>query len=50
MTVAGDTYCYERCDLGTPCLLEVCNPEGICECGSNDECVNGFTCDVNAGS
>ena len=47
-TVDGQGYCRERCDTGTPCLLEECNPEGICECSSSDQCVNGFACDAEA--
>jgi hypothetical protein len=45
-TTDGQGYCRERCDLGTPCLLEECNPEGICECSSDSQCVNGFACDA----
>jgi len=45
-TTDGQGYCRERCDTGTPCLLEECNPEGICECSNDDQCVNGFTCDA----
>ena len=48
-TMDGQGFCRERCDTGTPCLLEECNPEGICECNGDDQCVNGFACDVNAG-
>lgn len=48
-TTDGQGYCRERCDQGMPCLLETCNAEGLCECTSDDECINGFTCDVDAG-
>src|SRR5690606_36996033 len=48
-TVDGQGYCRERCDTGSPCLLEECNPEGICECSDDDQCVNGFACDAGPG-
>lgn len=48
-TVDGQGYCRDRCDTGMPCLLEECNAEGLCECSGDDQCINGFACDVNAG-
>ncbi len=48
LTNEGQLYCRERCDLGTPCLLDTCNPDGVCECTSTDECISGFTCDAEA--
>lgn len=46
-TTDGQGYCRERCDIGTPCLLEECNAEGICECANDDQCVSGFSCDAD---
>lgn len=48
-TTDGQGYCRERCDIGMPCLLETCNDEGLCECSDESDCINGFTCDVEAG-
>ncbi len=45
-TDEGATYCRERCDVGIPCLLDTCNPDGVCECTSTDQCINGFRCDA----
>lgn len=49
-TSDAQSYCRERCDLGTPCVLDTCNPDGVCVCESDDQCINGFTCDVDAGA
>lgn len=49
-TTDGQGYCRERCDQGTPCLLDTCNPDGVCVCESDDQCINGFACDAEAGS
>ncbi len=48
-TTQGQGYCRERCDVGQPCLLDTCNPEGVCVCESDDQCINGFSCDAEAG-
>ncbi|MBV1858583.1 MAG: hypothetical protein KUG77_09250 [Nannocystaceae bacterium] len=49
-TTDGQGYCRERCDVGQPCLLDSCNPDGVCVCESDDHCINGFACDAEAGS
>ena len=46
-TDEGQSYCYERCDLGPPCPLDTCNPDGVCVCASTDECVSNYRCDID---